>query len=107
MQTIISFAIVERFAIDMFVDTASVTPGDDQVAASAAADSSQDAEDGAGAAKQKHSFAQRIEDPNPGAQGYEIPIAIHDVDTCGGIFSTKQGSFLTTLGSFELLRAKK
>ena len=48
LQKNISFATVERFAIDMFIDTASVTPANDQVAASAAADTSQIVDDGAG-----------------------------------------------------------
>ena len=69
LQQNISFATVERFAIDMFIDTASVTPDDDQVAASAATDTSQVAEDGAGGrqalknipgAKKKWRFPTRV-----------------------------------------------
>ena len=79
LQKNISFATVERFAIDMFIDTASVTPDDVQVAASAATDTSQVAEDGAGGrqaekilrAKKKWSIPARV------PRGYEIPIAIN------------------------------
>lgn len=70
LQKDISFATVERLAIDMFVDTASVIPDDEQVAASAAADTSQVAEDGAGGrVAEKLLSAKKMADPNPGAQG--------------------------------------
>jgi len=71
LQKNISFATVERFAIDMYIDTASVTPDDDQVAASAATDTSQIADDGAGGrlAEKILGAKKRKKDPRPGAQG--------------------------------------
>ena len=80
LQKDISFATVERFAIDMYIDlTVSATPDDDQVAASAAIDTSQIADDGAGGrlaekilrAKKKWRIPARV------PRGYEIPIAIN------------------------------
>ena len=71
LQKTISFATVERFAIDMFIDTASVTPDDDQVAASAATDTNQIADDGAGdrLAEKILRAKKKMEDRSPGAQG--------------------------------------
>ena len=49
LQKTISYATVERFAIDMYIDIQnSATPGDDEVAASAATDTSHIGDDGAG-----------------------------------------------------------
>ena len=83
LQKDISFATVERFALDMFVDTVSVTPDDDQVAASAATDASQVAEDGSGgrrAEKKLLSTAKKWRIPARVPRGYEIPIAIASRD---------------------------
>ena len=86
LQRDISSQTVERFAIDMFIDTTSATPDDDQVAASAAqvtasaaADTSVVGEDGAGGrqaelilrAKKQWRIPARV------PRGYEVPIAIN------------------------------
>ena len=70
LQRDISFAAVERFALDMYIDLKeSATPGDDQVAASAATDTSQIADDGAGGRLAEKILRAKMEDPSPGAQG--------------------------------------
>ena len=82
LQRSISFATVERFAIDMFIDTASVTRDGDQVAASAATDTSQVAEDGAGGRQAENILRAKKQWMIPARvpRGYEIPIAITSKD---------------------------
>ena len=67
LQKNISFATVERFAIDMYVD---VTHDDARVAESVAADTVT-GEDGAGGSQAEKilSAAKKMEYPSPGAQG--------------------------------------
>ena len=82
LQRGISFATVERFAIDMLIDPASVTRDGDQVAASAATDTSQVAEDGAVGrqAEQILRAKKQWRIPARVPRGYEIPIAITSKD---------------------------
>jgi len=70
LQKDISFATVERFAIDMYVDVTHADTAEDGVAASAAADKPElIAAAGAGGRQAEIILKQKLEDPTPDAQG--------------------------------------